>query len=345
MTRKDEVMPTSPDNSFEPELLDLHLGRLSAAEANACRARIAADPGLAEQNEALAAVFQALDRWRAAPVPADLTTRIRARVAVAEQRPRLVRTTDDLTQAAEQSVGRVIRLGSLREIVAVAAMIVLMVGLGVPGALHMRDRSQRMGCSANLAMVGRGLQQYASSFSGGLPFVGWNSRMSWQPSSTPGVVTLPNRRHVYPLLREGYVREPRAFLCPARGDVPMPAEQVRQRSDFIESRNVSYAYFNMGGARPSLQDDPNLPILADDNPMFEDGVPLFDPLGLSHPENRNSHAHGGAGQNILTLDGHVKWTNSPNAGIDSDNIWTLQGVQTYTGREGPTTTTDAHLLR
>jgi hypothetical protein len=36
---------------------------------------------------------------------------------------------------------------------------------------------------------------------------------------------------------------------------------------------------------------------------------------------------------------------TPDAGVDGDNIWTLQGVSTYTGREGPASAADAHLIK
>ncbi len=64
-----------------------------------------------------------------------------------------------------------------------------------------------------------------------------------------------------------------------------------------------------------------------------------------NPGASNSRAHGGAGQNILTLRGEVKWTTTPLAGIDDDSIWTLNGVTEYTGQEGPTCATDSHLLK
>jgi hypothetical protein len=321
------------------------LGGMTPSEQSGVRARIAGDAKLTEQDQALAAIFQALGTLRSAPAPSGLKQRVCAHVADAQRWPRLAQPADHVAQTVEESAIRVIRLGNLRDIVAVAAVVVLMVGIGVPSALHMRDRSQRMGCSANLAMVGQGLQRYAATFGDSLPFAGWNTQSSWRPTNAPSMVTLPNRRHVYPLLREAFVGEPRVFLCPSRSDVPMPADQVRQRSDFLESRNVSYSYFNMAGVRPSLKDDGNLPIMADDNPNFDDGVPLFEHLGFGHAAVRNSRAHGGAGQNILTLDGHVKWTSSPRAGLDGDNIWTLEGVDDYTGREGPKSPRDAHLIK
>jgi hypothetical protein len=36
---------------------------------------------------------------------------------------------------------------------------------------------------------------------------------------------------------------------------------------------------------------------------------------------------------------------TPNCGVNGDNIWTLEGVRQYTGREGPRVETDSHLLK
>jgi hypothetical protein len=335
----------SPDDAFDSELLDLHLGLLSEAQRRTWEQRIAADPHLAEQHAALGAVFAALRSSGPVQSPLGLAGRVMARVEQAGPPLQVLRPVDELTRVAERANGRVIRLGNLRDIVAVAAMIVLMVGVGVPGVLNMRERNQRMGCSQNLARLGQGLQQYATTYGSSFPFAGWASRASWRPSSEPGVVMIPNHRHLYPLLRGAFVREPRMFVCPARSDVPMPLDQVRGRDDFLESRNISYAYQNMAGVRPSLGTNPALPLVGDDNPLFEDGVPLLDRLGLSDPSGRNSPAHRGAGQNILLLDGHLEWSTNPYAGIDGDNIWTLQGVQSYTGREGPASSTDSQLLK
>jgi hypothetical protein len=144
-----------------------------------------------------------------------------------------------------------------------------------------------------------------------------------------------------------FVADPRLFLCPSQKDVPMPAAEIARRDDFLEARNVSYSYSNMAGTRPSAKDNGELPILADDNPLFADGHPLVDVLRRrgGDPAEENSRAHGGAGQNLLTLSGHVKWATTPRAGLSGDNIWTLDKVERYTGREGPTSAMDSHLLK
>jgi hypothetical protein len=226
-------------------------------------------------------------------------------------------------------------------------MIVLAVGLGVPSMFHMRARSQRIACSENLAQIGRGMQAYAMANGSSLPFAGWSSNSSWQPTNAPGLQVLPNHRHVYPLLRSGHLPA-RIFVCPSTSGLPMPEDQIPLHDDFLESRNVSYAYQNMAGVRPSLRDNPDQPVLGDDNPFFDNGWPLFAvmrSLGLSDPAKTNSRAHGGAGQNILTIRGNVRWVTTPNAGIAGDNIWTLQGVDEYHGQEGPKSSTDSHLLK
>jgi hypothetical protein len=343
-------MSSSPESEFDPQLLELHLGRLSGRERDALEERIRSDAGLRSQHEALTAMFQALSRARDPEprLPTGLTDKISARVAAAEPPLRVTRPARRAAaELAELEGARLIRLHSFREIVAVAAIIVFAVGLGVPSVLHMRERAHRYACTENLANIGRGMQAYAMANHGGLPFVGWSGNSIWRPTDEPGLDVLPNRRHVYPLLRNGYVHA-RILVCPSASDLPMPEDQIPYHDDFLESRNLSYAYQNMAGVRPSLRDDPDLPVLADDNPLFDNGWPLFAvmrSLGLSDPTQANSRVHGGAGQNILTLGGYVRWKDTPNCGVDGDNIWTLEDVDEYTGREGPRSTADSHLLK
>jgi hypothetical protein len=334
-----------PESTFDPRLLDLHLGRLSATEQIDLNLQIAADPALQQQHEALAAVFRSLNEYKADPAPPDLATRVVARVAAAGRPVRLVRPADDVTELVERGTPVILRLGNMREIVAAAAMIVLMVGFAVPSLLHMRERGQRIGCSATLAALGMGLQQYAQTYASSLPFTGWDARASWAPSQEPDVVVVPNRRHLYPLLRNAFIARPQVFLCPSSGGAPMPPDQVARRSDFLDDANLSYTYFNMAGCRPRAEDHPDLPVMSDQNPAFGEGASLISKLVFRDRAELNSPAHEGTGQNILVLDGHVKWVKTPNAGIDGDNIWTLQGVNTYTGREGPATAADAHLIK
>lgn len=341
-------MTQNAPSGFDPILLDLHLGHLSPAEQAELDARLAQDRVLAEQNEALQGVFAALGAAHTIRTPSGLHERVRQRIETFSVMPRVVRPDGSLAEQVEKADRpRIFRLGSLREVVAVAAMIVFAIGIGVPGLMELRQRGQRVGCSWNLAQLGAGLQQYANTFNASLPFTGWDTRHSWSPSSDPWMVNTPNRRHVYPLLSLAYIRDPGLFVCPSQRGVPMPRDAVNRRSDFVDDSNVTYVYQNMAGVRPRANDDPNLPIMADENPLFQNGVLVFDIRRLPWVDaaSINSRAHGGAGQNILSLGGQVRWGATPNAGVDGDNIWTLRGVTNYTGREGPLAATDSHLLK
>ncbi|MGE0478935.1 MAG: hypothetical protein AB7Q17_00560 [Phycisphaerae bacterium] len=341
----------SEQREFDAALLDLHLGRLGADERAAVLARVAADPALARQHALLTGVFTGLAALPAPVAPSGLLERIGRRIADAPTLrvapPPASSGPRRRTPPAPASAGWIVRIGNLRDLVATAAILVFMVGLGVPALLQVRERSQRIACSANLARVGQGLAAYATTFGSSLPFAGWGTQSSWQPTSDPRLQTVENRRHVYRLLPAGLVPT-RFFVCPSSGDAPMPADQVPFHSDFLESRNLSYAYQNMAGVRPTYESNPDLPVLADDNPAFDDGRPLLSlsqRLRLVDPARANSRAHGDRGQNILTLGGRVKWTTTPNVGLDRDNIWTLRGIDRYTGREGPQTATDSHLIK
>jgi hypothetical protein len=346
-------MSEDRESDFNTNLLDLHLGQLSDAQEAELRDRLASDPKLAAENEVLAGVFAALRADRVPAPPRDLDERIIAAVGRARPALRTVSAPAARDQSAAEWVEsgntRIIRMRGMRDVLAVAAMIVLAVGLGVPSVLHMKERSRRTMCAANLAQLGQAMNAYASVFGNSLPFGGWSRGDSWRPTDEPGLTVRPNRQHVYLLLRNGYVN-PNQFVCPSSHDVPMAADQVARRDDFLESANVSYAYQNMAGARPQVGAvDPELPILGDDNPLFDSGRPLFDlavhKLGLRDLSQTNSRAHDGTGQNILTLGGSSKWITTPAFGAAGDNIWTLYEVTQYTGQEGPQAATDSHLLK
>lgn len=343
------LMQTDDDPiQFDPRLLDLRLSALSAEEAAQVRGLVAQDSRLAQMDAQLQETLGALNAWRV-DAPSDLGPRLLAslkqRIAMA---PAL-----KTTKAAGRRTGGpdnrpvLLQMGSLRDLLAAAAAIVLLVGMGVPGVLNMRARNQRIGCSHNLAMLGQGLQQYAATYASALPFSGWNARKSWLATEAANQEVVANRQHMYPLLQAAFVADPRLFICPSQRDVPMTRQLVTQCRTFPDVRNLSYAYYNMAGVRPSVDDNPALPILADDNPLFADGVPMLDLRRWlqSDPNSINSRAHRGAGQNVLSLDGHVQFATTPRVGLDGDNIWTLQNVAEYTGREGPRIAGDAHLLK
>ncbi|MHC4636980.1 MAG: type II secretion system protein [Planctomycetota bacterium] len=115
----------------------------------------------------------------------------------------------------------------------------------------------------------------------------------------------------------------------------------------IPGTHVSYSYqmpyylfsaVDMGGHAIHSSSSPQSPLMADRNPYCDeksydsstyaviDDVrpPTWDSVSQLYIDEdglQNSHAHQREGQEVLYQDGHVKFEEHPNVGIDKDNIW------------------------
>jgi prepilin-type processing-associated H-X9-DG protein len=168
------------------------------------------------------------------------------------------------------------------------------------------------------------------------------------------------------------------------GSTARAAQPGVNRFDFRGYGNLSYGYQLPFGphARPSEKLDPRMAIMADKGPFFEAGTPTAGGVvpdkpvaslppgmaitlpGLTSADALmkavpsawrpyNSRNHGGEGQNVLFMDGHVEFLKRPIVGVDNDNIYTQQGGLTreaiLLGRspqdlQGPLTETDSIIV-
>lgn len=225
--------------------------------------------------------------------------------------------------------------------VAAAAIIAVAFGLFVPALTRSREDSRRVLCQSNLGNMGRAVSAYAASAFGELPFVSQRPGAYWLPVDQPGVPVQDNRRHAYLLIRQK-LADPSWFVCPSRPDgLVMVADHPEAFETFPESRNATYSLQCMAGIRPRITQFPSMPLMADQTPVFANG--LFHPLSDRKP---NSPNHFGQGQNVLAMDGRVVWSTGPDAGIGADNIRLIQGRENhrYCGMEAPTAPTDAFLV-
>ena len=153
---------------------------------------------------------------------------------------------------------------------------------------------------------------------------------------------------------------PKQFICPGSGDSEdelrngvginqRPAMAGVDRFDFAGYDRLSYGYQLPFGslARPRQNLDVRMAVMADKGPYFEAGEPRADGtvpdrfskvlppthwtntnmiLRVSNTDWRpyNSRNHGGEGQNVLFVDDHVIFRKNPLAGVNSDNIYTVQ---------------------
>jgi hypothetical protein len=228
---------------------------------------------------------------------------------------------------------------SLRELLTVAAVLVVMVMLFVPSIRQAKHVAMVNMCASHMGQIGAGLTAYANMNGDYLP-APQTADMRWLPlpdkpvSTTNGLFKLVSRDYTKPML----------FQCPAVESCTFVLNG--QMSDFPAAKYISYSYqHDLGAHKLRLQNSPldrvadKMAILADSNPIFIGG--RFHPELLQAKASPN---HNGQGQNVLYLDMHVSWSSDANAGVDGDNIYTIQGVTDYRGDEAPTNPTDTFLL-
>jgi prepilin-type processing-associated H-X9-DG protein len=326
-----------PDSTGRDEqlLLDYTLGRCRREVAEGVAKRLAGDEDFARRHEALRHTLAALDRLPEADPPEDLVDRTVARIESA-------RRTEELLVREELSRRRAFwPTFSVRELTAVAAVLVLMVSVFVPSLQYARKRGQRSLCASNVGQIGYALQTYASSHDDLLPAC-YMPTDRWLARGDDRTVASTSAG-LFSLVRQEYA-SPVVFQCPAVGGPSFVVQAGAQ--DFPAGKFISYSYQHAVGGNVLSRSDPvlashadRMAILGDDNPLFADGD--FHPSKLSDCLSDN---HGGIGQNVLFLDGHVSWSSEATVGVRRNNIYLVEGVKEYTGDERPAHRTDSFLL-
>jgi hypothetical protein len=328
-------------------LIDLHLGRLPAEEADSLRAAMNASPELHAQSEGCRRLLSALDAYEAPTTPSRLVDAILNRIAESEALipfPSVDSAEEALPNGVERTLAGSAVL-SLRELITIAACIVLFVGIFVPGYYKAQAISKRNLCAENMSQIYAGLGAYAQANSGYLPNAGAIPGGSWLPVRIPGVLRASNTRHIYLLLKDGYVNNARIFLCPGRGDgVPMLMDNYRKATDFAEPAsncNYSIQNGNVEDPTPLEQLQSHMAYVADANPNFSGQVTRnLNPFG---PDNSNAHDING-GQNVLYVNGRVAWVTKPTVGVNGDHIYRAGTLTHYIGTELPRSKTDSFLV-
>ncbi|UCG32491.1 MAG: hypothetical protein JSU68_12595 [Phycisphaerales bacterium] len=303
-----------------------------------------AGPQAGELLDQLDAVLAPLDSWSAPAPPPDLNQRIMSRIESVDK----TISFEEAAAAMRPEVPARPRSGwniSIRDLVAAAACITLLVGLFMPGYRNARSVMERNACQANMRQLYAGMAGFAEDHQNRLPYAAAPGEANWlaprQASGRPGA----NTRHMFVLLKEGYVPHPQVFICPARpDDVPMNPCDYTQLVNFPRRCNVSYSLQNMAGQYSvTMEVDPNMAVLGDANPLFDYSA-VRSILG-ENLNQLNSYAHGrGAGQNVLYLSGRVIFAKAPTVGVAGDNIWQAGNLTDYTGAEVPQYLTDSFLV-
>jgi hypothetical protein len=333
---------------MESLLLDLHLRRLEAEEAQQVEEAVAGSPELAAKSRALRNLLGLLDAVDIPEPPGNLADSVMARI---DEHTRPLPFTKEAATVVPAGGAHDLSgspMLSLRELIAIAACITLFVGIFVPGYQKAQNIARRGVCRENLRLVSAGTLDYAQANRGFLPYVGHVPNGSWLPTRTPNVPRYSNTRPVFVLLQQGHITDPRVFICPSDPSArPMIAEDnkqdYKQFSDFAERENCSYSplFMNLPQGRKIEKMNPRMVLLADRNPYFDDRAAGH---RISPYDASNSFAHeDGAGQNAVYVSGEGGWYNRPTIGVDRDNIYQAGDRTHYTGIEAPISETDSFL--
>jgi hypothetical protein len=200
------------------------------------------------------------------------------------------------------------RRWALRDVLAIAAMLLLLGSVLVPAMAYTRHQSRIVACQNNLREIGLGMLGYADNSGGRLVEIPNDPRL--------GVVGY----QVPVLLEGGWIEHPRLISCPGAaakdGVASIPTlDQMRHAAadelpDLHRAIGGPFAYpagvrRNGHYAPTVVQDRPTFALIADKSSLFR--------------ADQRSGNHGGKGQNCFFEDGHIEFVSS--ATIADDSIY------------------------
>lgn len=310
------------------DLIDYELGLLDEGRRVEVAAWIQRDANDATRLDRIRRTLAPLSAFESPEPPVDLVDRIMVRVLTTTPLE-YVASSSSMPPEQPRMVTRR-PFFSIGEMIAMAACILLLFSVLVPGVSTVRSRQMQAMCGSNLASLFRGAQMYAAAHDGFLPNAGV-ANANW--------LQQPNRTHMMPGLQLRFIT-PGSLVCPTTPLTGMPANaDEKSMQDFIQRLNLRfYSTQSQHGPVVRMSAQLVMPIAGDANPVFEDGV-------VQQPNwQANSRAHAGKGQNVLMTDGSVQFLPRPLFGPRPDNIWKVDDVDQYSGTESQRMATDAFLL-
>jgi len=317
--------------SDEQLLIDFILDRCDEQTAGQVRRQLAEDADFAALHGEISETFRVLSAYEVPEPAPNLVERTMARV-------RALRSSEALLEVKPIRRGAFPSTFSLRELGALAAAAVLVIGILLPAVRHTARRADRALCSANVGQIGTALSHYANEADEVLPAA--PSGRPWLP--VPGQLHVSNSKALFLLVRRR-LAHPDVFHCPAAGGETFVVQAGM--TDFPSSETIGYSYQHSLGGAIRLT-DPRLADVADQMAILVDSTPVF-AKGVFHPDRVGrtvSDNHPEGGQNVLYLDMHVQWVTDCRVGVNGNNIFLAEGVYNYTGQEKPVSPVDTFVL-
>lgn len=239
------------------------------------------------------------------------------------------------------------------EFIATAAAILLIFGILFPSAGFMRQHYYKVACADNLRQIGQAFSTFSNDHNDQLDQPVIQAGSPWWKIGDQGPESHSNTRYPWRLVKEGYVKG-NVFVCRGNnGAEPVQYDPAEMNSlvDFPSRNNISYSFILFCDKNADAMQRRRKVIAGDLNPIFQQ-IPneqnVYSKLNefekvLLNEQLRQmlSSSHGCKGQNVLHCDGSVEWIKV--RVVNNDDIYTVRGVDAYTGKEVPADENDIFL--
>lgn len=330
-------------------LLDYHFQLDSPLQRCQTEELLARDETVQRLDESLRRAFLPLEGWRDEPVPKGLADQALKLIEQHKQARNMAETTAAI--AAQKPKGRAAGysrvwwvLGNLRDLITVAACVVLVIMFSRPMFRSARAISQRSNCASQMRQIGTAQAQYAADHQGFLPYQKPPPGAIWWQVAQEDSYSHSNTRNDFLLVKQGYLPL-KVFICPGsprkpRIHITLTPEMLQKRCDFPCRKHISYSSrLRLEKVRLYRNNPSHMLIMADSNPLFAQfDCKKDNEVNLSANPSLlqvNSPNHSGEGQNVLYGDGRIQFHTSRYLGPSIDDIYTIKDIACYSGRERP----------
>jgi hypothetical protein len=326
-------------NQAEKELIvEYCFGLASATRTLQAEELIAQNRAAADAHAKITATLVPLARAASEPCPAEWADHTVARLCALAARPP---EANALSPGSTRLIFRQ-NLSHVTTAVAVAASILLILGTVIPLSNLIRQRHYRHVCLGQLGRIWKSIDLYSADHDDMLPVVARAAGVPWSGIGSQDPGDYSNTRNLFLLLKHGYIERADDFVCCGRADAKVsrvePSRLIARR-DFAAHSDITYSYWLTPDLRTKKSSVGSRPLMADMNPHFEELSAETSPrLDLRLTESSlglNSINHGRQGQNILSGDGHVRFSRTRLIGEPADDIYTIRNVRAYRGYEWP----------